>query len=181
MFEFERSKDMKDSMGADVTERTGAEVPPSSPAKGKVCGVIRPVRSGPQPEVPVEPVRYARRFFGPTDGRGPAIGATRSFAPDVCLTHRTYRTVGYPLAFEAVPLPGLARVSHLRSYLGRLGSLRDGTSFINGPCKRLFTVNMFAHLDGHHRDDSVQVVRRGDENGINMLFLFQHLTVSRDI
>ncbi len=43
--------------------------------------------------------------------------------------------------------------------------------------QRLFAIDVLAPLDCGHRNDSVRVVRRGDDDGIDVLLLVEHLAI----
>ena len=87
-------------VAGDVAQRAGAEVPPASPVEGMVGGMVRPERSGPEEEVPVQPLRGVVRLARALDRLRP----DRAVGPVVDLAH---------LADHAglEPLPDLARGS----------------------------------------------------------------------
>src|SRR5207249_2904351 len=46
---------------------------------------------------------------------------------------------------------------------------------IDRPRQRLFAINVFAHANGSGGDDRVVVIRRADHDGLDALFLVEHL------
>ncbi len=68
-------------------------------------------------------------------------------------------------------------ITHLRGDLGFLGTPRELAGFINGPGKRFLHVDVFAESHGCKGDRRVHVVGGGDENGVNILLVFEHVAI----
>jgi hypothetical protein len=52
--------------------------------------------------------------------------------------------------------------------------LGEFSGLLNRPGKRLLDVNVLTHLDCHHSDGGVSMVRRRDDDGVDILLLFEH-------
>jgi hypothetical protein len=52
--------------------------------------------------------------------------------------------------------------------------LADHPGFVNGMSQGLLAVDVLAELQGHHRDDRVEVIGRGDHHRVDVLLLFEH-------
>ena len=69
---------------------------------------------------------------------------------------------------------GVALVAHLRGDFGLFCALGHFASFFDRPGERLLHVDVFVKIHGRKSDGSVHVIGGGDENGVNILLLFEH-------
>ena len=147
-----------------------AEVPHPAPDERGDRAAVGPFGSRAEPEVPVEP--------GGLDGRAlpgqTALGGSRIAAPGVHLAHGANRAVLDPLDRLAMPLARAAMVAHLRRHARLLRDARDQTRLTDVVRERLLAVHVLAGLHREDRDERVQVVGRGDEDGVDRLFLLEH-------
>ena len=147
-----------------------AEVPHPAPDERGELPAVGPVGPRTEPEVPVEP--------GGLDGRALArpvvAGGPRVAAPGVHLLHGADRAVLDPLDRLAMPLARAAEVAHLRRHPCLLRDARDETRLTDVVRERLLAVDVLAGLHREDRDVRVQVVGRGDEDGVDGLFLLEH-------
>src|SRR5690348_3475479 len=102
------------------------------------------------------------------------IGKT---APGVHLANFADGTVGNPFADKTESLTTVALNSHLCGDFGFPCGFGELAGLVNIVAQRLLAIDVFAGLNSRHGDDSVGVVRSGDEHGINVLLLFQQLAV----
>ena len=72
-------------------------------------------------------------------------------------------------------LVGLALVAHLGDDLVLAGRLGDGAGLEHRVRQRLLAVDVLAGPHHGHRDRGVRVVRRGDDDGVDVLLLLEHL------
>ena len=160
-------------VAANVAQHTGAEVPPATPGERMVGGVIGSLGGRAKPQVPVEPRGHGRRCLRPRHAArrdvGPAVRpgvdlpdfADRA-GPDVLADH--------PRAFAC-----LALVSHLGSHVGLLGRPGHFEGLPYTVRQRLLAEYVLAHLDRHHRNRGVSVVRGGDHYRVDLLLRLEHL------
>src|SRR5262249_7134058 len=177
-------------MASHIAQRAGAEILPTAPHKrmiysalatafaSAVCsisfGPSRPVRTfwrGSKPEVPIE--RRRNRILA----RRPvhALRPNRSIAPNMHLANRADNTRLDNLDCPPQTIFGAALVAHFGRDTTFFRQLAQQPRFINRLRQWLLAINMFAHFDGHRGDNSVQMVRSRDDDGVERLFSFQHL------
>src|SRR4030042_4266259 len=109
MPELQRPGNMSESVAAHISQRSGAEVPPSAPFERHVGRMIRPIRSRTKPHIPVKTLRHRRRIFGPLDSLRPY----RPVRPDVDFPYRADGTVPYPFAQYPLVFRGIRLDAHL--------------------------------------------------------------------
>jgi len=69
----------------------------------------------------------------------------------------------------------LALITHLSGDFVFARGLSDLPSFPNGMDQRLFTIDVFAEFDCGHENEGMEVIGRGDHDGVDILLLVQHL------
>ncbi len=161
-------------MAGKVADSTGAKLPPGTPADGGVIGMIGTWRHGLEPALPIEAGRHGRRLLGPVGKTGPAISAR--VGPGVNIVDITYCTVPYPFAGKADVLAGVSEVTELGSDAGLAGGFGDNAGLVDCAAEGLFTVEVFTLGDYGQVNYSMRMVRRGDEDGVNV-FLIEHLII----
>ncbi len=147
-----------------------AEVPHPAPDKRGVLPAEGPRGPRAQPEVPVESGGLGR---GPLARPG-VLGRPRIAAPGVHRAHGADRAVLDPLDCLAMPFARAAVVAHLRRHPGLLGDARHEACLPDVVREGLLAVDVLASLHRDDRDVRVQVVGRGDEDGVDGLFLLEH-------
>lgn len=70
-------------------------------------------------------------------------------------------------------------VAHLRGNLGFRGALGELPGFVDGPTEGLLHVNVLVQIHGGESDGRVHVIGRGDDDGVDVLLLFQHFAIVR--
>ena len=71
----------------------------------------------------------------------------------------------------------MALIAHLRGDLGFLGLLGKSARFRDRPGEGLLHVNVLAKFHRGQRDRCVHVVGGGDDDGVNVFLLFEHLPI----
>ena len=94
------------------------------------------------------------RFANRADGTGPD-----QFAQATCI------------------LAGLALVAHLRGELAFARQSGDLPRFPDRVRERLFAIDMLAQFHRSHRCKGVNMIRRGNDDGVDVLLLVEHLAV----
>ncbi len=167
MAKFQGLEDGRELVTTEVAEQASAEVPPVAPGPGVIRRMIWPLWCRAKPEVPVQAIGNGRRF-----GR-PAIPRRRRpesrGRPDHHLAHAPNRAGRDQLACHARFLRRLTVISKLRGDLGLARLFRHKPRLVNRVCQRLLAIHMLPHLQRGHRDDRVQMVRRGDRHRIHIL------------
>ena len=158
-----------------VAERPGAEIPEPAPLERHVRGVIRSLRSGAEPQVPVERGRNVILLERPFDRLRP----DRPVGPEVHLPHRTDRARLHPFANLPGALAGMALVAHLGHELGMTpGVIGQRAHFPHGPRERLLDVGVLSRLQSEQSGRGVRVVGRRDGDRVDAVPLFvEHLAV----
>ena len=154
----------------EIRQRPAPEGPVPTPAERRIGRVVRTELAGPQPQVPVEARRHLRRARR-TPG---SLGEGRRAAPGVHLADGTDGAVPDPLGGLAMPLGRAALVAHLRGDARLPGDPGHGAGFRDVVGQRLLAVDVLAGLHREDRDVGVEVVRGGDEDGVDRLLLLQH-------
>src|ERR1700726_1230864 len=72
---------------------------------------------------------------------------------------------------------GMALIAHLRGDFRFFGATRETARFVNGPSKWLLHVNMLAEGHGSQRDGRVHVIGSGDDDGLDVFLLLEHLAI----
>ena len=103
-----------------------------------------------------------------------AAGGPRVAAPGVHFLHGADRAVLDPLDRLAMPLARAAEVAHLRRDARFLCDARHQTRLTDVVRERLLAIDVLARLHRENRDVGVQVVGRGDEDGVDGLLLLEH-------
>ena len=84
----------------------------------------------------------------------------------------------HPLHRLAAVVPRVALVAHLRDDLRRLPRLaRQRARFVDRPGQRLLHVDVLAEIERGHRDRRVHVIRRRDDDRVDVFLLLEHLAV----
>ncbi len=73
---------------------------------------------------------------------------------------------------ERVPL-----VAHLRGDLGFLGAAGDVARLFDTPGERLLHIDVLAEIHGGRGDGRVHVVGRGDDDGVDVFLVLEHVAV----
>ncbi len=87
--------------------------------------------------------------------------------------HWANRAVFEPFGHQSVALEGHTLVSHLRGDLVLSRGRGQSTGLVDRPGERLLAVDVLSPLDGRHRDDRVQMVRRAHNDRVDSLFLVE--------
>ena len=202
--ELERPERMVDQVRTHVTERALTPVDPAAPVERVVDGVVRHFWRRAKEQIPVQRRRYlevavhrrrqasleqppapARRLrilrhFGHRRRARNALRpvAERPVGPDVDLADVADGAAGDVLVAGSRLVARMALVTHLGDDLGvLLGLLRQVARFLHRPAERLLHVHVFA--DAHRRagNRSVHVIRRGDDDTVDVFRLVEHLAV----
>ena len=174
LVQFERPEGRVQMVTGKVADCAGAELPPGTPADRGVVGMIRAGRHGLQPALPIKAGRHRRRLFGSVGKTGPTVSACAG--PGVHVVNVTDGTVPDPLAGKADVLAGVSEVAELGSDAGLAGGFGDNAGLVNGAAEGLFAVEVFTLGDDGQGDDSMRMVRRGEQDGVDV-FLIEHLIV----
>ena len=90
----------------------------------------------------------------------------------------TDRAVGDVFVTGAGAVKRVALVAHLRDdFRTGLGFLSKVSGFVNRPAQRLLDVNVFAEIHRSGGDRRVHVIRRGDDDPVDIFLLVEHLPV----
>ena len=147
-----------------------AEVPHPSPDKRRVLPAVGPRRPWAKPEVPVE----TGGLGGRTLTRTWVLDGPRIAAPAVHFAYGTNRAVGDPLYGLAMPLARAAVVAHLRRDFRFLRDACHEAGLPDVVRERFLAVDVLAGLHRQDRDVGMEVVGRGDEDGVDRRFLLEH-------
>ena len=137
---------------------------------GQVVGVVRPLGAGPSHR------SQCRRFGTGCSPGGPLAAAPVARDPDVALADRRRsrrpgsarrRGGSCPSAWICVPICVTSLCCFAASRTARVSCDRVG--------QRLLAVDVLAQADRHQRRDGVRVVGRGDDDGVEVLALVEHL------
>ena len=170
--QLEGQEERVDDMATHVAQRTRAEVAPRAPLARVVGRVIRAHGRGSAPEVPVH--AFGRRgLVGRTRGVR-ALRPDRTVRPRVRLAHLADEPGLEPLADLADALAGVTLVAHLGHDLVRARGLGQGAGLEDIMRDRLLDVDVLAAAHALHRDVGVGMVRRSDDDGVDVLALVEH-------
>ena len=151
------------------------EIPEAAPLERRVRRVIRPLRRGPEPEVPVERGRRVVLFQRPVDRLRP----DRPIGPEMHLAHRPDRAGLDQLADLARAIARVALVPHLGHDLGvTTRVVRQHSHLAHGPRQRLLNVGVLPRLHRKHSGRGVRMVGRGHGHRVDALRLaVEHLAI----
>jgi hypothetical protein len=82
-----------------------------------------------------------------------------------------------PLAGEADAFAGMALIAHLRDAVGFLRDITHRTRFGDGVGERLLDIDVTPGTHGHDAGRRMDMVRRGDEHGVDVLLLLDQFAV----
>ena len=82
-----------------------------------------------------------------------------------------------PLAGEADALAGVALIAHLRHTLGLGRHIAHGACFGDGMRQRLLHIDVAPGAHGHDAGRRMHMVRRGHEDGVDVLLLVDQFAV----
>ena len=178
--ELERAEDRVHGVTADIAKSAGAEIPPTPPDEREVNRIVRSLRRGSEPEIPIEGRGHRRSIFGPADALRPIFieeTTGRTVGPD--MRSRDIADDAGPNQFaEMSGIAGrLTLVTHLSGDFGFACCPGDLPGFPDGVGERFFAVNMFAMFEGGHRGEGMMMIRSGDDDAIDFLHLIQHFAV----
>ncbi len=195
---------MIDEVGAHIADGAGSPVDPAAPVEGVVDAMVGHFRRGSEEEVPVDAGgnalgahRLDERLVDAAGGPVAALRAGRggcrrgrlwtrhalwpevdgAIGPDVDLGHLAEDAGLDPLVDQRRALAGMAHVAHLSDDAGSGGDVTQDTGFLNRPGEGLLDVGVLAQLHGGLADDGVGVVRGGDDDGVDVLALFEQFAV----
>ena len=157
-------------MRRHVGQRPVAEVPDPAPHERGELAAVGPVGARAEPEIPVESGRLGGRPLARPD----LAGVARPAGPGMHFSHGADRAVLDPLDRLAMALGGAALVAHLRRDPCLLGDARHETRLTDVVGERLLAVDVLAGLHRGDRDERVQVIGRGDQDGVDRLLLLEH-------
>ncbi len=106
-------------------------------------------------------------------------GQIRTARPILDLTHGADCAVPNPLTELACGLRGLIGDGDLSGHTGLAGNFGDAPRFIDGVGQRLLTEDVFAFLHCRCGYGCVQVIGRADDDGVEILLLFEKLAEVR--
>ena len=170
ILELERPEGRVEDVAAHVAQRAGAEVPPGAPAcpgdRSDGTGASARGRArGPSPS--------RRGTAGVSAGRPTSMpcGHTGRFV-QAC-TSRTWPMAPAPdpLADQARAVAGVALVAHLRRHLVLARRLGQHARLVTRVRQRLLHVHVLAGLHRRHGDHRVGVVRRRNDDRVDVLLL----------
>src|SRR5882672_3645739 len=187
-------------MRAHVADGTAAPIDPTSPIEGMVDRVIGNFRPDAEEKIPGESVR--NRVVS-SERRGKACIHALSIPfeafrrngkrlwPRNTLRPEAERAVSPNMDFadladgagldvfdgETGFVGRVTLVAHLRGDLGFFGLLRELAGFSDGPGKRLLYIDVLAKLHCGERDRRVHVIGSGDDDSVDVLLLFEHLSI----
>ena len=166
-----------DQMATHVAQPAVAEIPPPTPMHGMVGGMVRAIGGRAQPEVPIQVCagtggvpcgRFRpRRLPSPAATLG---GSSHS------LSHQAWTSLTCPIVrpeststTAAVDLRGVPCIAKLGGQAVPLGHACDLADFVDVVAEWFLGVAVLAHLHGHHGGGDVDVVRRGDHDGVDVI------------
>ncbi len=101
----------------------------------------------------------------------------RTIRPDVDFLDVADRAGEQILLPSARLVLRMALVAHLRDDLHFGGLLREVPGLVHGPAQRLLHVHVLAERHCRRRDHRMHVVGRGDDDGVDVLLLVEHLAI----
>ncbi len=78
-----------------------------------------------------------------------------------------------------IVLAGVDQVAHLADALVLFDGLHHGSAFLDAVRQRLLAIDVLSGLARHDRGDSVPVVGRGDDDGVDILAIEHAPKVAR--
>src|SRR5262249_38166356 len=158
---------------APLPDAAGVEVVVAAPAALDVGGVVRPLRAGAQPQVPVHQLLVGLGLPGQVVAAHVGVvpgGDVRPHRAHLAEPARPQQLVGDREVGLAQTLrPGLVDAFVL------LGGGHPRLPLRNGHARGLLGVDVLAGLHGQDRGEGVPPVAGGDQDGVDALVLFQHL------
>ena len=91
------------------------------------------------------------------------------------LAHLPDRAGPNELADQPRPFAGLSLIAHLGCHPSFLCRAADLNRLMHRTCQWFLAEDMFAQLQGHHRDDCMGMVRSGDHHGLDLFLRIKHL------
>ena len=168
-------------MAAEVRHGSVGEIPPAVPARaGEIIGVEGAVRRGADPQVPVEYVRDGLAFLGRVLrgdevavflGVRLALPAPGPAYPGVSLLDRSDGAGLDQLDDSTKVFAGMDLGAHLGLDLCLGRGLGDDPAFVDISCQGLFTVDVFARLQGRQGGEGVGVFCRRDNHCVEVVEL----------
>ena len=191
---------MVNEMRPHVSYGADAPVGPAAPVEGVIDGVVFDGRRRTEKQVPGERVRHRigpRHGVGQTrhDGRHVPEQFVRTglhrlrprnalrpvgerpVCPDTHLAHFAYSAGPHILVHPARIVARVPLIAHLRRQLLLLRFLRQFPHLVDRPGEWLLDVDVLAQSHRGRCDDRVRVVRRGDQHGVDVLLLLEHLAI----
>ena len=164
-------EDLMEAVVPHVAQGAGAEVVPAAEDGMGIGRVIGPMRRGAQPQVPVE-ARGNGRLLG---GRlRHALRPEGTRRPVVDFPHRADRAAGEPLA-ELRRRRSVGHAEELGGHAGLPGRVAGDSHLVENVGDRLVRDDVFPLPHGPDGDHSVEVLGRHDVDGVEVLFLVEHL------
>ena len=178
-------------MAAEIAHRAVAEIPPAIPPRPReIRRVIRPLRRGAEPEVPVQVRRDRHLLLEPVDDLNAVVEAVRlvellgrrgvlqtpgAIRPDVDLVHRADHA-GIENFLDRPPRRrGVALVAHLRGKLRIFRRrLADQARFPDVVGERLLAIDVLAVRQRQIRGERVRVLRRGHHDRVEVIRPVEH-------
>ena len=161
---------MIDDVTAHVAQCAGAEIAPAAPICRHVGRAVRSLVNRAEPQIPIQCRRHRRRIGRAADALLPqpagAIGPHMNFA------HFTDQAGLDPFVREARSFAGVALIAHLRGDARRMRGLGQFAALVQRVRQRLLTINVLAGANGRHRCDGMNMIRRADGDGVDVLCLF---------
>ena len=199
--EIERPERMVDEVRAHVAKRALAPIHPAAPVERVIDRVVVDFRRAAEEQVPIE-IGWLRIVADERRGEAlldvAAVPAERPFrvvlerrrarnalrpvaerpvGPDVDLAHFTDRAAVNQLVAGAGVVGRVTLVAHLRDDLAILRFLGQDARFLDRPAERLLHVDVLAEIHRQRRDRRVHVIRRSDDDRVDVLLLLEHLAV----
>ncbi len=103
--------------------------------------------------------------------------AERAIGPDVDFAD--FADGAGPDVFDcgACFVEGMPLIAHLRGEFGFLGAAGEMAGFFDTPGERLLHVDVLAEIHGGRGDGRVHVVGRGDDDGVDVFLVLEHVAV----
>ena len=155
-------------VAAEVGQRAAAEIPPVAPIEMEVRRVERPHRRRPDPQIVVD--RRRRRALLDAHARPNAAAHPHVHARD-----RADLAGLDDLDDAAIVVAGVDLRAHLRDGLLLGRQVAHLAHFVHRMGQRLLAVHVQPAPQRPHDRNRVRVVGRGDDHGVEVLFLVEHL------
>ena len=108
---------------------------------------------------------------------GPNLAADWPIGPCVYFSDISDRPIVDPLFHKADVLGRMALIAHLGLHPVASGRFGDSAGLVHRMSQRFLAKDMFTCFHGPHGDDRVRVIRRGDDNCVDVLLLVEHLAI----